>query len=231
MTTIRRGMTPRWALVFAAGTALLAQAGGCARKPDAAAAPAGLPPLSSAQRPQPVASTTAPLPAPAEGQQALAQALGMNRTTAPSPLEAETTPDPTQTIAGTITLPVANRARVARGDVIFLSARRVGGPPGPGAMMAVQKLQADTFPMPFAISARDAMIPGTPFEGHMSIMVRVDKDGDALTRGKGDIYGQAPDVVVGKTDVTIALDTVQAQDRAIATPDAVQRAMLPPGHP
>lgn len=233
MTTTRTRTSPGWAIVFAAGALGWVPAGGCKRAPDAVAA-AGLPPLVPASRVALAADKTpqsAALPAPAEGQQALAHALGMSGPPAVPAVEAESAPDPKHTIAGTITLPASNRARVARGDVIFLAARRVGGPPGPGAMMAVQKLQADNFPMPFAISARDAMIPGTPFEGHMSITVRVDKDGDALTRGKGDVYGQAADVVVGTTDLTIALDTVQAENRTIATPDAVQRAMLPAGHP
>jgi len=52
-----------------------------------------------------------------------------------------------------------------------------------------------------------------------------------LTRKTGDVYGHADGVAVGKQDVTIALDTVQTEDRMIATPDAVQRAMLPSGHP
>lgn len=227
MKTVRTCTTSGLALALVAVVTT-----GCEKRSSAGSgAPAGLPPLGAVARAPAPPAAPAPLPAPAAGAQALAQALGMNGSPAPSSPLAESAPDPSHTIAGTITLPAANRARVSRGDIIFLSARRVGAAPGPGGMMAVQKLQAGDFPMPFAISARDAMIPGTPFEGHLSITVRVDKDGDALTRGKGDVYGQAPDVVVGDQKVTIALDAVQAEDRTIASPDAVQRAMLPSGHP
>jgi len=221
-----------------------AAADGCQRD-SRSGAPAGLPPLAAAPaavqapgRAAATASPTAPASAgaslgrpPEAERQALQRALGMPASSAPGVEAAADVPDPKDTISGTITLPGATRARVSRGDVIFLAARRAGGPPGPGSMVAVQKLQVEDFPMRFTISGRDAMIPGIPFEGRMSITVRVDKDGDALTRKKGDVYGQADGVAVGKQDVTIALDTVQADDRMIATPDAVQRAMLPSGHP
>jgi cytochrome c-type biogenesis protein CcmH len=140
-------------------------------------------------------------------------------------------PPPAQAISGTIHLPTANRARVARGDVMFLAARRLGGPPGPGSMLAVQKLVAEDFPMRFTLSARDAMIPGVPFEGQVSITVRVDKDGDALTRKKGDVTGRIDGVAVGTQNVVVSLATVESEDRQVASSDAVQRAMLPPGHP
>lgn len=235
MNTSRTRTTTVPMLALATGALIGLMGPGCEKKAASGAA-AGLPPLAAAPVPAPTPPAgglgeRAPLPLPADGQQALAQALGMNGTPTAAAVVAESAPDTRQTIAGTITLPPANRARVSRGDIIFLAARRVGGAPGPGAMMAVQKLQAGDFPMPFAISARDAMIPGTPFEGHLSITVRVDKDGDALTRRKGDVVGQVADVVVGAQNVTVALDTVQAEDRTIASPDAVQRAMLPSGHP
>ena len=242
-----RSRDERRAAVLAAALAIFAWAanGGCQQN-SSTGAPAKLPPLPAPPPTAEAAPRTAPPPGsaptstsagapparPSESErQALQQALGVHGpSAAPAEVVADV-PDPKDTISGTITLPGANRARVARGDVIFLAARRAGGPPGPGSMVAVQKLQAEDFPMRFSISGRDAMIPGIPFEGRMSISVRVDKDGDALTRKKGDVYGHADAVAVGKQDVTIALDTVQSEDRTIASPDAVQRAMLPSGHP
>ena len=128
-------------------------------------------------------------------------------------------------------LPPATRAKVARGDVMFLAARRAGGPPGPGSMVAVQKLVATDFPMRFAISSRDAMIPGIPFEGQMSITVRVDKDGDAMTRRKGDVFGQVDNVKVGSHKVAINLDKIQTEDRTLGAPGMAVGAALPEGHP
>jgi hypothetical protein len=141
--------------------------------------------------------------------------------------EVPSAPDPASTIGGSIVLPAARRKDVAKGDVIFLIARRAGGGGGPGSMIAVQKLVADEFPMKFALGPRDAMIPGTKFEGALSITVRVDKDGDPMTRRKGDLLGQADAVPVGKQDVVVTLDTLQTEDTSLAPPGAA----LPPGHP
>jgi len=236
-----RSRDEKRALVVAAVLAMgLWATSGCERGARSGA-PSDLPPLPPAPvSGEPTARAAAPEPTsagaalarPSEAErQALRRALGVQASPAPDVEAVADVPDPKDTISGTITLPGANRTRVSRGDVIFLAARRTSGPPGPGSMVAVQKLQAEDFPMRFSISGRDAMIPGIPFEGRMSITVRVDKDGDALTRKTGDVYGHADGVAVGKQDVTIALDTVQTEDRMIATPDAVQRAMLPSGHP
>lgn len=212
---------------------------GCSKE-SAADKPAPVPPLAANQGPPPAsadtpraapqASTALPAPSTAAAQ-ALAAAFGGQP---PGGAEAEATPgvlDPKQTISGTIALPPANRTKVARGDVMFLAARRAGGPPGPGSMMAVQKLTAEDFPMRFSISNRDAMIPGIPFEGKMSITVRVDKDGDAMTRRKGDLYGQANNIEVGSQKVVISLDKVQTEDQTLGQPGAAMGGMLPAGHP
>jgi hypothetical protein len=97
-------------------------------------------------------------------------------------------------------------------------------------MLAVQKLLAEDFPMRFSISSRDAMIPGIPFEGQMSITVRVDKDGDAMTRRKGDVFGQANNVKVGSQKVVISLDRVQTDDQTLGQLGA-ETGTLPAGHP
>ena len=217
---------------------VLAAAAACGRKTQGGT-PAAIPalPASSAATvataPATTSLTGAALPGQPEAvQQARAWALGAGGTAhGAAPSELADAPDLRQAISGTIRLPPGNRTRVARGDVMFLAARRLGGPPGPGSMLAVQKLVAEDFPMAFTLSARDAMIPGVPFEGKVSITVRVDKDGDALTRKKGDVTGRIDGVSVGARDVVVSLATVESEDRTIASPEAVQRAMLPAGHP
>lgn len=137
-----------------------------------------------------------------------------------------------ETVAGKIRLVPAVRAKVVKGDTIFLIARRAGSAAGPGSMIAVQKLQAADFPMPFALSSRDAMIPGTVFEGHIDITARVDKDSDAMTRRKGDVYGRAAHVKVGMQGVVITLDTVQTEDVTLGDSGMLSGPRgLPPGHP
>jgi hypothetical protein len=241
LTLIKRISRNRTLLVFGAAAWLLPSA--CS-KASSAGKPAGLAPLPPSGAATPTAVTTAPEqaqapntlpPIPPAAREALQAALGLQQG---EPGAAEPPPDVVdekQTISGTIVLPAANRAKVARGDVMFLAARRAGGPPGPGSMLAVQKLTAGEFPMRFSISSRDAMIPGIPFEGQMAITVRVDKDGDAMTRRKGDVFGQADSVKVGSQKVVISLDKVQAEDRTLGAPgpggNEAARAMLPAGHP
>jgi cytochrome c-type biogenesis protein CcmH len=125
-------------------------------------------------------------------------------------------------------LPAARKNDVKKGDTIFLIARRGGGMPGPP--LAVQRLQAGDFPMPFSLSSRDAMVPGIPFEGELSLTVRLDKDGDAMTRRKGDVFGALPKVKVGTQDVVLPLDTLQTEDVTLGGMGGARPGM-PPGHP
>lgn len=151
-------------------------------------------------------------------------------------------PDPKSTVSGTIVVSTSRKKDVNKGDTMFIIVRRAGGASGPGAMLAVQKHQLDELPMKFSLSGRDAMISGVPFEGEVSIWVRVDKDGDALTRKKGDVLGQTNGVKVGTQDVVITLDTIQTEDITLgaggnmgggapAGHPAPRPSGLPPGHP
>ena len=84
------------------------------------------------------------------------------------------------------------------------------------------------------LSSRDAMVPGTPFDGTVSITVRVDKDGDPITRRKGDVFGQASGIKVGAQDVKVSLDTVQKEDVTLSGPTGGAMPAghgMPPGHP
>lgn len=99
------------------------------------------------------------------------------------PSEAEmvpAAPDPKGTVEGTIFIPSNRKKALNKNAVLFITVRRAGGPPGPGAMMGAQKHPVGDFPMPFSLSSRDAMIPGTPFDGEVNISVRIDSDGDAI---------------------------------------------------
>jgi hypothetical protein len=182
-------------------------AAGCSKTSAPRDKPAGLPP-SGLPPPPP------PTPAPGSGEPEMVPAAPAAR----------------ETISGTIVLPAAHRAAVKKGDTIFLVARKSDGP---GGLLAVQRLQAGDFPMPFTLSNRDAMIPGTAFEGPIAITVRVDKDGDPITRRKGDVFGQASGIKVGAQDVKVSLDTVQKEDVTLSGPAGAmpQGHGMPPGHP
>jgi hypothetical protein len=74
--------------------------------------------------------------------------------------------------------------------------------------LAVKKVARPSFPLPFALGADDAMMPGTPFEGAVELLVRLDTDGNPMTREPGSLMGayrQNP-VPVGTQDITITID-------------------------
>ncbi|MES1164970.1 MAG: hypothetical protein ABUR63_04380, partial [Verrucomicrobiota bacterium] len=226
----------RLTLLFWLTASASLSAGACAKR-SVGEAPARVPPLAPASgiaKAEPAAADRLPpsgaLPAPAPAAlQALTGAQAAANDSDEGASANAVLPEK-ETVSGTIVLPAVNRGKVARGDVMFLAARRAGGPPGPASMLAVQKLVAEDFPMRFSISRRDAMIPGMPFAGRMSITVRVDKDGDAMTRRKGEVYGQADDVPLGSQNVVITLNKVQTEDRTLAQPIS-EVGGLPPGHP
>jgi hypothetical protein len=137
-------------------------------------------------------------------------------------------PPAAETIGGKIVLPAARKNDVKKGDTMFLIARKAGGMPGPP--LAVQRLQAGDFPMPFSLSKRDSMVPNIPFEGEVSITVRVDKDGDAMTRRKGDVFGTIAKAKIGTNDLVLSLDTLQTEDVTLGGMGG-RPPGLPPGHP
>ncbi len=201
MTTQSRA----WALLLT----LLVGAQACSKAGDAGK-PGGLPPLDPTQAGSaPPAAPPAASPAPPPSARPVPTFELANPEPPPKP-------DPATSIAGRILLPTTNRGSVGRGDTIYLVARRVSdNPQVPGSLVAVQKIAADAFPLEFAISGRDTMVPGAPFAGEMTLTARVDKDGDPMTRRKGDVLGVVKKVQVGNQDVTINLDTVQPQDESL----------------
>ena len=60
--------------------------------------------------------------------------------------------------------------------------------------------------MPFTLSGKNTMMPGTKFEGNVAVIVRVDRDGEATTRAKGDIEGQVRAKIPAR-GLKIVLDT------------------------
>lgn len=71
--------------------------------------------------------------------------------------------------------------------VLFVIAR--GAAPGPP--LAVARLAAGPFPLDFTLGPENVMVPGRPFAGAMKLSVRLDRDGDPLTRGADDLVGAA----------------------------------------
>jgi hypothetical protein len=224
-------------LVFS-GAALLGalSLSSCQKKDDAGKA-SGIPAMAE-NSPAPPAMPPPAMPPPAMPPPAAAGG------DAPAALEAPI--DPKAAISGNIVLAPARRGDVSPNDTIFLVARRIAdNPQARGTLVAVKRLSAASFPIPFTLSARDMMIPTGAFDGEVSLAVRVDKDGDPMTRRKGDVFGGLPKVSVGARGVKITLEQLQKEDESLAgsgpmppggmggpsTGPMMGHGNLPPGHP
>jgi hypothetical protein len=116
--------------------------------------------------------------------------------------------DPKTVLSGVIKLDPKLKSAVQPGDVMFLVVRKFDPSGVQGPPLAVRKLTASAFPMNFAVDSRDAMIVGTSLAGKVVVTVRVDKDGDAMSKNPGDVIGQSPAVAPPNSKVVVALDKV-----------------------
>jgi len=109
-----------------------------------------------------------------------------------------------ESITGTIDLVAGASAEAASGSTLFIIARpagRSGGPP-----LAVVRQSSPSFPFDFEIGPDNVMIPTMRFEGAITLTARLDRDGDAMTTGAGDLSGSAGSAVKpGATGVVVEL--------------------------
>ena len=88
-------------------------------------------------------------------------------------------------ISGIIQMDAGLLKNVKDSDTIFLIARpATGGPP-----IAVEKFAGRNYPYAFTLAEKDIMIPQSDFQSPLNLMVRVDKDGDPMTKTPGDLVG------------------------------------------
>jgi hypothetical protein len=216
--------------------AFLAAAGGgaCTRKEEAGK-PSAVPPLDPTAAPG-----TAP-PTPAAAPPTPAPAAAMPAAAVPEPAaEAPAADNPGASITGSIVLAPAVAKAKPKGGTLYLVARRISdNPTARGTLIAVRKLPATKFPLPFSLSAADMPFQNGPFDGDLVLTARIDQDGDPMTHEKGDVYGSLPRVPVGSHDVKLALDQVQKETESLAGGAPAMGGMgapgsagaMPPGHP
>jgi hypothetical protein len=139
---------------------------------------------------------------------------------------------PAASIAGKITLASERKADVTPNDVVYLVARRVSDNPNArGSLVAVKRFSASSFPIDFTLGAADMMFKNGAFEGELTLAARVDKDGDPITRRKGDVFGTVERVKVGTAGVEVKLDHLQKEDESLAGGAPPAQGGMPPGHP
>ncbi len=89
--------------------------------------------------------------------------------------------------------------------VLYLMARPAGALAQPP--VAVKRLEVASFPATFEIGADNMMARDSVFEGSFHLSVRLDKDGEAMTKRPGDLIGAAERLIrPGSSDVVIVLD-------------------------
>ena len=210
----------RRVLGLAACLALLA----CNKKNDAPPS-TGIPPLSTEQQPadraqlvhapsqqaqgelpagHPPLGAMDPLPSQFAKMPAGHPAVDEEQQATPGGLEL----DPKTIVQGVLRLDDKVKAKVQKGDVIFLVARAADPSGQPGPVLAVKRLVAADWPMPFELDGRDAMMTGTKLEGKVIVSARVDKDGDAISKNPGDVTGASRPLDVPASKVVVTLDTL-----------------------
>ena len=121
--------------------------------------------------------------------------------TAAAPAQAAAAGDP---IEGVIELAPDLAAARPDGGVLFVIARPQGARGGPP--LAVLRIPDPSFPLAFSIGPADVMIPSMTFAGAISLSARLDADGNAMTRGAGDISSQVLEPLdPGTTGVVLEL--------------------------
>jgi len=111
-----------------------------------------------------------------------------------------------QTISGKITIDAKLKDQIDPQAALFIIARPATG--AGGAPLAVKKLDKPTFPLNYSLSQENVMMQGTPFTGKINITARLDKDGNAATRGAGDLTGEYKKnpAEVGAKNADVVLD-------------------------
>lgn len=107
-------------------------------------------------------------------------------------------------IRGTITLDKSLKAPAGATLYVYARLRPEGGPP-----MAVKQVRNPKFPYEFALTENDAMMPGTTLEGDLYLIVRLDQDGNAMSKEDGDLEAKPTKVTVGAPAINVVIDQVR----------------------
>lgn len=123
---------------------------------------------------------------------------------------AEQAPTQGATISGTIDIDANLRGKFMGDETLFIMARVARGSGEGGPPVAVLRATSFRFPFRYTLSQQNVMMEGMPFEGPLNISVRVDKDGNPMTRNSGDLvgsYGRNP-AQVGDAGVDIVINEI-----------------------
>jgi cytochrome c-type biogenesis protein CcmH len=173
----------------------------------AAACDRNIEPFDPAETPRkPDLSRIFPDPNASSAGEAGAPAAGGMAATAAAPARSETPRAGSgEPVRGSIEIAPELAGQLPAEAVLFVIARIRGASGGPP--LAVLRLPAPRFPLPFEIGAQNLMIPSQRFEGDLTLTAQLDGDGNASTRLPGDLRGELPEPVrPGAEGVRLLLD-------------------------
>lgn len=125
-----------------------------------------------------------------------------------APVKAPAATPSSQQITGTITIDPKVKNNMDSRAALFIIARPAG--PAGGPPLAVRKIERPVFPLSYSLGSENVMMQGQPFSGKVSISVRLDQDGNPMTREPGTLVGdyKKNPVAVGSKNVDIVIDQV-----------------------
>lgn len=107
-------------------------------------------------------------------------------------------------VSGTIDITPELFARLRGSETLYVMARRgEGGPP-----VAVKRFRGLQFPMAYTLTGADQAVQGPSFAGEVTIVARIDLDGNASVPQAGDMEGIIPGVVIGASGADVVIDTL-----------------------
>ena len=123
-----------------------------------------------------------------------------------SPEKSSAAPSSSAQIGGKITIDPKLKASLDPNAALFIIARPATG--GGAPPLAVKKIDRPKFPLDYTLTQENVMMQGTPFTGKINITARLDKDGNPVTRTRGDMTGEYKKnpAEVGTKNVDIVID-------------------------
>jgi hypothetical protein len=115
--------------------------------------------------------------------------------------------DTSKSIAGTVTVDARLAAQVNTKGVLYIIVRNAGMPTK-GPPLAVRKFLQPSFPLAYSVGSANVMMKGLPFSGPFDVYVRLDRDGNAMTKDPDDLVTSTPPrgILPGDQAVNVSLD-------------------------
>ncbi|MCZ6547444.1 MAG: hypothetical protein O6837_04900, partial [Deltaproteobacteria bacterium] len=125
-----------------------------------------------------------------------------------APVQSEQLVTGSSRIEGTISVDPKLKAKLDSRDALYIIVRSAGSAGGPP--LAVKKVERPVFPLSYSLGPENMMMSGRPFSGKVDVSVRLDKDGNAMTRDPGSLKGdyEKNPVEIGSQRVDIIIDQV-----------------------